>query len=74
MSTLEEEILLAVLNDDDARAEQLVSEMRLGELYRFGAVLERTRILVNRRFWEKKSSQTGNSISLVEGGREKRRE
>lgn len=74
MSTLEEAILLAVLDDDEAKAEQLVSEMRLGELFRFGEVLARTRILINRHFWEKKSSQTGNSISLVEGGREKRRE
>lgn len=55
MRTLEEAILLAMLNDDEARAEQLASEMLIGELYRFGEVLARTKSLVDRRFWDKKT-------------------
>lgn len=59
--TLEEAILLAVLNEDEAETERLVLEMLPGELYRFSEALEKTQKCVNRAYWVKKSQENPNA-------------
>jgi hypothetical protein len=55
MSYLETEILLAVLNEDEAEADRLAAGMLIGELNHFSGILVRTKRIADRYYWMRKS-------------------
>ena len=57
MRTIEEAILLAVLNEDEAEADRLASEMLGVELFHLSTILTHTKRIVDRQFWQKKSQR-----------------